>query len=58
MTGINPTSNLGANMQGIIFGVLLILTMLFAPHGIAGLGRRLRFFAKSVRRVASASTGE
>jgi len=52
LTGINPTSNLGANMQGIIFGVLLILTMLFAPHGIAGLGRRLRFFVKSVRRVA------
>ncbi len=38
LTGVNPASNLGANMQGIIFGVLLILTMLFAPRGIAGLG--------------------
>lgn len=40
-TGVNPASNLGANMQGIIFGVLLILTMLFAPRGIAGLGIKL-----------------
>jgi branched-chain amino acid transport system permease protein len=37
LTGVNPASNLGANMQGIIFGTLLILTMLFAPSGIAGL---------------------
>jgi branched-chain amino acid transport system permease protein len=36
-TGVNPTSNLGANMQGIIFGVLLIVTMLFAPRGIVSL---------------------
>ena len=41
LTGVNPASNLGANMQGIIFGVLLILTMLFAPRGIAGLGVKL-----------------
>ncbi len=41
LTGVNPASNLGANMQGIIFGVLLILTMLFAPRGIAGLGIKL-----------------
>jgi branched-chain amino acid transport system permease protein len=34
LTGVNPTSNLGANMQGIIFGALLILTMLFAPRGL------------------------
>ena len=37
LTGVNPTSNLGANMQGIIFGALLILTMLFAPRGIVSL---------------------
>ena len=34
LTGVNPTSNLGANMQGIIFGALLILTMLFVPRGL------------------------
>jgi ABC-type branched-subunit amino acid transport system permease subunit len=37
LTGVNPTSNLGANMQGIIFGVLLILTMLFVPRGLVSL---------------------
>lgn len=37
LTGVNPTSNLGANMQGIIFGVLLILTMMFAPRGLVSL---------------------
>jgi branched-chain amino acid transport system permease protein len=37
LTGVNPTSNLGANMQGIIFGALLILTMLFAPSGLVSL---------------------
>ena len=42
LTGVNPTSNLGANMQGIIFGVLLILTMLFAPRGIVSLSSPLR----------------
>ena len=37
LTGVNPTSNLGANMQGIIFlARSLILTMIFAPRGIAG----------------------
>ena len=42
LTGVNPTSNLGANMQGIIFGVLLILAMLFASRGIVGLVTPLR----------------
>jgi branched-chain amino acid transport system permease protein len=42
LTGVNPTSNLGANMQGIIFGVLLIVTMLFAPRGIVSLSSPLR----------------
>lgn len=46
LTGVNPTSNLGANMQGIIFGALLILTMLFAPRGIAGLAGPIRHFAR------------
>jgi len=45
LTGVNPTSNLGANMQGIIFGGLLILTMLFAPRGLSGLGGSVRQWA-------------
>ena len=47
LTGVNPTSNLGANMQGIIFGALLIVTMLFAPRGIVGLGAPVRRFFRS-----------
>lgn len=54
LTGVNPDSNLGANMQGIIFGVLLILTMLFAPRGIAGLWGPIKKLAKSRRRLATA----
>ncbi|MHB1089167.1 MAG: branched-chain amino acid ABC transporter permease [Acidimicrobiales bacterium] len=53
LTGVNPASNLGANMQGIIFGVLLILTMLFAPRGIAGLGIKLVNLRHSRARLAS-----
>jgi branched-chain amino acid transport system permease protein len=53
LTGVNPASNLGANMQGIIFGILLILTMLFAPRGIAGLGIKLVNLRNSRVRVAS-----
>jgi branched-chain amino acid transport system permease protein len=54
LTGVNPDSNLGANMQGIIFGVLLILTMLFAPRGVAGLWGPVRRLTKSRRRLATA----
>lgn len=42
VTGINPASTFGANLKGIFFGVLLILTMLLAPRGLVGLGSRLR----------------
>jgi len=42
LTGVNPTSNLGANMQGIIFGALLILTMIFAPRGIVSIRHPIR----------------
>ena len=42
LTGVNPTSNLGANMQGIIFGGLLILTMLFAPRGLVSAANPVR----------------
>ena len=34
--GISSTSNLGTNMQGIVFSVLLMTTMLIAPQGISG----------------------
>lgn len=54
LTGVNPTSNLGANMQGIIFGTLLILTMLFAPSGIAGLWGPIKRLSKHRRRLAPA----
>lgn len=54
LTGVNPASNLGANMQGIIFGTLLILTMLFAPSGIAGLWGPIRRLGQSRRRLATA----
>jgi branched-chain amino acid transport system permease protein len=40
-TGLNPQGNLASQMNGIIFGALLILTMLFAPRGIAGALRRV-----------------
>jgi branched-chain amino acid transport system permease protein len=40
-TGINPQGNLASQLPGIVFGGLLILTMLFAPMGIAGAVRRL-----------------
>jgi ABC-type branched-subunit amino acid transport system permease subunit len=53
LTGVNPDSNLGANMQGIIFGALLILTMLFAPRGIAGLWGPLRRLKKPHRRLVT-----
>jgi len=55
LTGVNPTSNLGANMQGIIFGALLILTMIFAPRGIAGMGAAVQRLRKT-RRSALASS--
>jgi branched-chain amino acid transport system permease protein len=32
--GINPTSNVGANLQAAIFGSLLIILILAAPGGI------------------------
>lgn len=40
-TGINPQGNLASQLPGIVFGGLLILTMLFAPMGIVGAIRRL-----------------
>lgn len=40
-TGINPQGNLASQLPGIIFGGLLIVTMLFAPMGIVGALRRL-----------------
>ncbi len=40
-TGLNPQGNLASQLNGIIFGGLLILTMLFAPFGITGAARSL-----------------
>jgi len=40
-TGLNPQGNVASQLNGIIFGGLLILTMLFAPFGIAGAARLL-----------------
>ncbi|HUY43975.1 MAG TPA: branched-chain amino acid ABC transporter permease [Acidimicrobiales bacterium] len=41
-TGLNPQGNLASQLDGIIFGGLLIVTMLFAPRGVAGLYRTFR----------------
>ena len=46
VTGINPTSTFGANLKGIVFGILLILTMMLAPRGLIGLGARLKHLLK------------
>jgi branched-chain amino acid transport system permease protein len=40
-TGLNPQGSFASQLNGIIFGGLLILTMLFAPFGIAGAARQL-----------------
>ena len=42
LTGIDPNSQWGINMKGILFGGVLIITMLLAPRGIVGLGSRMR----------------
>jgi branched-chain amino acid transport system permease protein len=38
--GLNPQGNVASQLDGIIFGGLLVLTIVFAPMGIAGLARR------------------
>ncbi len=40
-SGLNPQGNFASQLNGIIFGGLLIVTMLFAPLGIAGAIRAL-----------------
>lgn len=40
-TGLSPQGNIASQLNGIIFGGLLILTMLFAPMGISGSVRRV-----------------
>jgi branched-chain amino acid transport system permease protein len=50
-TGLNPQGNFASQLNGIIFGGLLVLTMLFAPFGIAGAVRLLW------RRVRSSPPG-
>ena len=46
-TGIDPVSNLGGSLKGIIFGLILVATMLLAPSGLAGLGHRISRFVRS-----------
>ncbi len=48
-TGLNPQGNFASQLNGIIFGGLLILTILFAPYGIAGAARLLWHRARSRR---------
>ena len=48
-TGLNPQGNFASQLNGIIFGGLLILTMLFAPLGIAGAARLLWHRVRSRR---------
>ena len=47
--GISSSGNLASQLPGIVFGGLLVLTMLFAPMGLTGAYRRLtlRLRAKS-----------
>lgn len=52
LTGVNPTSNLGANMQGIIFGALLILTMLFVPRGLVSIKNPVQRLFQARHRLA------
>ncbi len=40
-TGLNPQGNVASQLNGIIFGVLLVATIVFAPMGISGALRRL-----------------
>ena len=48
-SGLNPQGNFASQLNGIIFGGLLVLTMLFAPFGIAGAVRLLWHRARSRR---------
>ena len=38
--GVDPISNFGSNLKNVIFGLLLIVTMLVAPRGITGVARQ------------------
>jgi branched-chain amino acid transport system permease protein len=55
LTGVNPTSNLGANMQGIIFGALLILTMLFVPRGLVSVENPIQRLFRARHQVVDAA---
>ncbi|MGH9019839.1 MAG: branched-chain amino acid ABC transporter permease [Acidimicrobiales bacterium] len=55
-TGLNPQGNFASQLKGIIFGGLLILTMLFAPRGIVGGLRSARRAVPALLRRASRPT--
>jgi branched-chain amino acid transport system permease protein len=48
--GIDPASSFGANLKGMIFGILLVVTMLTAPRGVVGVLSDIRH--KTARLVA------
>ncbi|OYV89127.1 MAG: hypothetical protein B7Z73_07165, partial [Planctomycetia bacterium 21-64-5] len=47
-TGLNPQGNFASQLNGIIFGGLLIVTMMLAPRGVAG-----AYYALRHRRAAT-----
>jgi len=60
-TGLKPTSNLAASLDGIIFGGLLIIFVLLAPLGLVGtarlvVARRLRASRTSEARARPSTT--
>jgi branched-chain amino acid transport system permease protein len=55
-TGLSPQGNLASQLNGIIFGGLLIVTMLFAPMGISGAVLRLARRWRQQRAARLAST--
>jgi branched-chain amino acid transport system permease protein len=40
--GVSASSNLGLNMNNILFGLILIVTIILAPQGLVGLSRPVR----------------
>jgi branched-chain amino acid transport system permease protein len=47
--GVDPISNFGSNLKNVIFGSLLIITMLTAPQGITGVARQIYIKVRASR---------
>lgn len=56
--GLNPTSNLAASLNGIIFGALLIIFVLVAPLGLVGTARTVGLRQLRARRESKLDTSE